>query len=251
MTPLRRSLAGLLAALAPFTALAAPPEPGMRLQDAVPPVFVAVRVIEPGEEWARWLAGREGAHLHLPFTIWRGPLGEVTQAQLGADRWLTPQPVRLQDDALGVSLVDRLRARCGAPPEPCRIWLSGLWRGATDGQPARLELRAVGDPLSEAGPWAASVIRAPSCLVIRVQKALHCARGPERCTKCREAADGPALPKLLDLCPEGDVARPVVTFTRAGKEEHRVYDVVRTFPSLEEAKAFAGKHRIELLDAAP
>lgn len=97
----------------------------------------------------------------------------------------------------------------------------------------------------------AEVERAPSCLAIRTQVELHCARGPKACAKCAAAAAKPPLPRLLDVCPEGDYARPTVSVVRDGKVTYRVYDVLRSFADAAEAKAFADKHGIVDVQLVP
>jgi hypothetical protein len=63
-------------------------------------------------------------------------------------------------------------------------------------------------------------------LVERVQSL--CKRGAKRCDRCKRAESSPPTPRLLDLCPEGDYARPTIAVTRGGKEEFRVFDVLRS-----------------------
>jgi len=95
------------------------------------------------------------------------------------------------------------------------------------------------------GPHHAQSIRGPECLAIRALKPGHCARGPQRCAKCKAAEQQPAVPRLLDVCPYGDYARPTIETKRGGKTEHRVYDVIKVFASDAEAREFATKHGID------
>ena len=81
-------------------------------------------------------------------------------------------------------------------------------------------------------------------LVVRRIRMAHCKRGPERCEHCRAAAEKPALPKLLDVCPYGDAARPTTEVERAGTKSARPYDVLQVFADATEARAFAQKHGV-------
>lgn len=222
----------------------APPEAPMRMQDAVLPVFVPGPEAVPGPALTAWLDAHPDALVKLPFTVWRGPLGEVTHAAIGAQRTPPAASVKLSDTALGVSLADRLRSLCGERAR-CLVSLSGLW------EPGALSLRGIPERLEGEGPWRAAIARRASCLQVRVQKALHCARGPSGCEQCRAAEAGPALPKLLDLCPEGELARPVVEVVRDGEVQHRVYDVLQSFLTEAEGRAFAKAHGVEWVDAVP
>lgn len=226
----------------------ADPGDGMRKQDAVPPVFVAGVRAEAGAELDVWLAGHAGDEVRLPFTVWRGPIGEVERVAIGVVA-SAPEPwLRLDDTALGISLRDRLRGACG-DEDRCVVLLSGRFGYGSallggDG-PTFSVLAFHGALPADASPTAEAA-RRPECLAIRAMRPLHCARGPARCKDCREAAKAPATPRLLDVCPDDAdlVARPVTEVVRDGRTEHRVYDVVRVFADEAEARAFATAHGI-------
>lgn len=217
---------------------------GMRMQDAVPPVFVAGAKAEPGPALESWLVAHRGDEVKLPFTIWRGALGDVEQAALGVVAERPAAALHLSDSALGVSLHDRLQQACGADVR-CVVWLSGRFGDA--GAFTVLAFHGAVTPEGTLTAWAA---RPSSCLVIRTQQPIHCARGPKRCKDCREAQEAPAMPKLLDVCPDDRdlVARPVIDLVRDGAPAHLVYDVVQVFADEAEARAFAQAHGIVDMD---
>ena len=133
------------------------------------------------------------------------------------------------------------------------VWLSvrfGPLIGAAD--PSGLPVAsvfAVHERIDDATPakdLRAQAERGTDCLAVRLLGYGHCARGTQRCEKCRETAARPATLALLDLCPDGDAARPTVAVERGGKRVHVPYEVLRRFASDDEAKAFAARH--ELLD---
>lgn len=216
----------------------------MRMQDAVPPVFVAGEKAEAGPSLDAWLAAHKADEVKLPFTIWRGALGDVEIAAIGVVATPPAESLRLSDSALGVSLHDRLQQACGAEPR-CVVWLSGRFG---DG----FSVLAFHGPVAPDATPTASAARSPDCLVIRTQRPIHCARGPERCRHCREAEEAPARPKLLDVCPDDRdlVARPVIDLVRDGETVHRVFDVVSVFADEAEAQAFATAHGIVDTDLA-
>jgi hypothetical protein len=196
-------------------------------------------VDDPGFE--AWLRATRGA-VKLPFTIWRNP------RRVGAIGVHASPPkalLRFSDGALGIPLDERLRQLCG-DADPCRVWLSGRL-GESMPLPVpepetNFNVHAVHERVEGDGPHGAQSVRGPACLAIRSLKPLHCARGPQRCEKCKAAAASPAVPKLLDLCPWGEVAWPVIELQRGGETQHRTYDVLRSFADATEARAFAQKH---------
>lgn len=220
----------------------------MNKQDWKPPIFVASGPrVEPYAELQKWLRQQEAqskAAVKLPFTLWFGPspleklahvsVGLLSQPRVGED-------IVLNDSALGVALRDRLHTLCPkAETGRCAVWLSGRFT-----TPTQFAIYAVHEAIAlDADPATLRVEleRSKSCLVIRAMHEIHCARGTKRCEKCRAAAAKPAVPRLLDVCPEGDYARPTITLDRDGKRETRVFDVVRSFADEAEAKAFATKH---------
>lgn len=219
--------------------------------DWKPPVFVGGPTLADTQEFDAWVTRQRlkqpSVSIKLPFTIFaadrRAALGVV-------DDWPAEKRIRLDDGALGVSLDERLRMLCPDRPARCTLWLSGRFGTLLnkDEDPRRtFSVFAVHERIPaeiDRASLRASVERHPECLVIRTQKPLHCARGSVRCEKCKAAEQQPAKPKLLDVCPDGEVARPTVVVLRDGKETVRVYDVLQTFESAEAAEEFAKKHGI-------
>lgn len=249
-----------------------PSAPGSMLkQNAKPPVFVDGPSVADETALSAWIAAHEARDpktvFELPFTIWRGgaPLA-VTHAELGVQTTQSPtRALRLDDTALGVPLIERLAQRCGKSEAVCMVRLSGRFGellsgprpGAPSGGPAPdarrnvFSVLAVGEVIdpsdlaSAAQATLARVQRAPGCLAIRMLVALHCARGAARCEKCRAAAATAAMPRLLDVCPDGDHTRPTIALKATnGATVNKAYDVLRSFSSSEEATAFAAQHGI-------
>jgi hypothetical protein len=77
--------------------------------------------------------------------------------------------------------------------------------------------------------------------VIRKMRLAHCKRGPARCEKCREL-DVDRL-CLLEIDPEGEMQRRVIQLYDEGAWHE--FEIVRTFDSEEEARAYAARHGIE------
>lgn len=212
----------------------------MRKQDYVPPIFAdGPSVADRGFD--AWLRAHAGS-VKLPFTIWREPrrVGAIgVQRDRPATVW------RFSDGALGVPLDERLRQLCG-DADPCRVWLSGRVGESMplpDPDPSTIfNVHAVHGRVTGDGPHAVQFVRGDACLAIRLLEPLHCARGPARCEACRAARDRPPTPKLLDVCPHGDAARPTIEIERASQKSHRPFDVLQTFADVEEARAFAKRH---------
>lgn len=80
--------------------------------------------------------------------------------------------------------------------------------------------------------------------IIRRIRLAHCARGPERCEKCREM-DREA-PCLLDIDPPnlGLAARRVLPVTLDGETAWREFDVVRIFDDDDDARAYAAQYAV-------
>jgi hypothetical protein len=213
----------------------------MRKQDYVPPIFAdGPSLTDKGFE--AWLDAQ--GPVKLPFTIWRKP----RVGAIGVHPTKPEKLLRFSDGALGVPLDERLRQLCG-DAEVCRVWLSGK-RGESmplpDPDPSTVfNVHAVHGAVEGDGPLYAQSIRKADCLAIRALKPLHCARGPGRCEQCKEAAAKPAAPKLLDVCPSGDAARPTIELLRDGKKTWRAYDVLETFTDEAEARAFAKRHGLD------
>lgn len=231
------------AMLSVFVAMSASSEePGaMRKQDYVPPLFADGPSLSD-RGFDAWLDAQ--GPVKLPFTIWRKP---KRVGAIGLHATPPAKVLRFSDGALGVPLDERLRQLCG-DAEVCRVWLSGK-RGESmplpDPDPSSVfNVHAVHGLVQGDGPLHAQSIRKPECLAIRALKPAHCARGPARCEKCKEAEQKPATPKLLDVCPWGDAARPTVELERDGQRTWRTYDVLQAFADEAEARAFAKRHGI-------
>jgi len=84
-----------------------------------------------------------------------------------------------------------------------------------------------------------------SCHIIRKVHLAHCKKGPALCAKCREMDVERIC--LLDIDPPqaGQIQRRVIQVSRAGQPTWVEFDIVRTFASQEEARAYAGLHGIE------
>ena len=81
--------------------------------------------------------------------------------------------------------------------------------------------------------------------IIRKIRLAHCKRGPSICEKCREMDVEKIC--LLDISPPGvgELQRRVIQVNVDGEEVWREFDVVRTFESEEEARAYADENGIE------
>ncbi|MBL8918672.1 MAG: hypothetical protein JNJ54_07440 [Myxococcaceae bacterium] len=242
MHALRATAAVALVTLLATGAHAAAPDAGVPMlkQDAVAPLFgPGPTVNDPGfDAWLRAVRGP----VKLPFTIWREPR---RVGAIGVHASPPAKTVGFSDGALGVPLDERLRMLCG-DAEPCRVWLSGRFGEAmplpVPEPETNFNVYAVHERVEGNGPHGAQSVRGPDCLAIRALKPLHCARGPKRCERCKAAEASPAVPKLLDLCPWGEVARPVIELKRGRETQYRPYDVMRSFADAAEARAFAQKH---------
>jgi hypothetical protein len=204
----------------------------MRKQDAVPPIFGPGPLVTD-REFDGWLDAQ--GQVKLPFTVWRTP---TRVGAIGVHAQQPAKVLRFSDTALGISLDERLRQLCG-DAEPCRVWLSGKRADATV-----FDVQAVHERVKGDGPHVAYSVRKPDCLLIRTMKALHCARGPQRCAKCKAADATAPVPKLLDLCPWGEFARPTVELVRDGEAQVRVFDVMRSFANVSEAREFATRNGV-------
>ena len=221
------------------------------------PSFVDGPPLEPEEQLRGWIASREGAYprglFRLPFTF--AP-GETARAALGVPRtgeagWVH----RLDDTPLGIALAERLRtlrsAGAGSAGEgPCTVWLSVRFGPTVAAFPVGEDLpvaavHAVHERVEEPalrGELRAQAARGDACLAVRLLHAGHCARGPLRCPRCRDAEARPPAAALLDLCPDDpQAARPTVAASRAGQRVWLAYEVLRWFDSPEQARAFAAE----------
>lgn len=77
--------------------------------------------------------------VRLPVVITLDPTG------FGIDKATVGElAIKLNDSALGISLMDRLRTAC-PNASTCAIWLEGHWRS-----PAGFDIRKVGKPIADA-----------------------------------------------------------------------------------------------------
>ncbi len=76
----------------------------------------------------------------------------------------------------------------------------------------------------------------------RLMRVPHCKRGPENCQICREK--DVLRWHLLDIDPpdQDRVQRPVIEIKIAGEKQFRVFDVIKTFVSEEEAKKYLSEN---------
>ncbi len=81
--------------------------------------------------------------------------------------------------------------------------------------------------------------------IIRVIADIHCARGPARCEKCKEAAKERTPCLLRIYVNEGRVTRPVIELERDGQRFFMVFDVVKRFNSVQEARDYAEEYGVE------
>lgn len=214
------------------------------VHQATPTYFVSGPRVDDAAGLKRWLADQASGSLRLPFTLWRPPGDARPFGAIGVHEEAPDTRWRVDDSALGVALSQRLVQLC-KQKERCLVWLTGSLGAVIDDQPS-FKLESSPEPLEGPGPHHAQAGRKPECLAIHVMKKGHCARGPASCEKCKTAAAEPARPKLLDLCPwPADAARPVVELVRGGEKTYRVYEVLKSFDTAEEARAFAAQYGLE------
>jgi hypothetical protein len=278
-----------LALASTLLAAAALAEPaGPKTERWLEPVFVPAGPLAPREEFFAWLDTHPAALVRVPVTLWGLASTDPLAVGFGHQSPPDPQ-VGLSDARLGVSLRDRARHLCEgetpctvwlvgtwreaapgdaplAAPAPASAATPPV-RSGPDGERGRaagqdsprpgqfgvFRVAAVGPRVASDAPARPDarfqVARAPACLAIRTLPPLHCARGASRCKRCAAAARAPAVPSLLDLCPEGEHARPTVAVVRDGVEVRLPWDLVQTFPTAEAARAFADLHGLH--DVAP
>ena len=169
----------------------------------MPPIFVSGPDLDD-RDFASWLAHQRGM-LELPVTI------AADGCTLGRD------PIRVTGDVA-----------------PGYRWLAGRFVDGT------FHVDRVGDEVTTTTPHARRAAD-PADLAIRALRPLHCARGSSRCEKCKRASLEPATPRLLDIAPFGDYARPTI---RIDAKRFCTYDVIRVFADADEAIAFAAAHGI-------
>ena len=78
-----------------------------------------------------------------------------------------------------------------------------------------------------------------SSLIIQKRRLIHCARGPNRCDKCRDM-ERETIICLVEYFPEpSGIARPVDEFEFNGKKIFCEFDIVRRFEDEKGARVFA------------
>ena len=70
----------------------------------------------------------------------------------------------------------------------------------------------------------------------------HCARGPNSCSKCKDAEKNPCICLVQVYLVSGMITRPVGQFPIDGKQSYHEFDVVRSFANDLEARTYARKH---------
>ncbi len=85
----------------------------------------------------------------------------------------------------------------------------------------------------------------PSKEIIRQLSPPHCARGPTRCDKCREAAERKEICLLRVYFDHGIAARPMIELEIDGETSFYEYDVLRVFSNENEALDHAKKNLID------
>lgn len=83
------------------------------------------------------------------------------------------------------------------------------------------------------------------CAIIQKIALAHCARGTRTCPKCREVYTRKYC--LLDICVEGNAARPVIEVEINGEKAWREFDIIKIFETCDEAIAYAEVHRVHLV----
>ncbi len=94
----------------------------------------------------------------------------------------------------------------------------------------------------------ASNNESPSIDIIRVISPPHCARGPTRCAKCREAQEQVKICHIRLYLESGLMARPVMKYEIDGETSFFEFDVLQTFANREEAEAYANETGIKDMD---
>ncbi|MCB9232217.1 MAG: hypothetical protein H6581_11165 [Bacteroidia bacterium] len=82
------------------------------------------------------------------------------------------------------------------------------------------------------------------CQIIEKIQIVHCARGPQRCEKCKAVEANKWA--LLNICPDnpGMVARRVTEFTWQGEKLWVEFEVEKVFESKQEARAWSKEHGV-------
>jgi hypothetical protein len=87
-----------------------------------------------------------------------------------------------------------------------------------------------------------------SFYVTRKMSVPHCARGPLLCEKCKEMEKEKKICLLKVYLEPGEIARPMIEIYRDGKKRLYEYDVIKTFENEKEAKDYAKRNALNLLE---
>jgi hypothetical protein len=88
----------------------------------------------------------------------------------------------------------------------------------------------------------------PSEDIIRRISPPHCARGPSRCEKCKEAAQTKMLCLLRVYLAPSQIARPVIYLKKDGMDSYFAFDVMKRFEDENQAIEYAKQHGIVDVD---
>lgn len=80
------------------------------------------------------------------------------------------------------------------------------------------------------------------CKIIQKITLAHCARGIRTCPKCREVYTRKYC--LLDICVQGNAARPVIEVEINGEKAWRAFDIIKIFETYDKAIAYARAHKV-------
>ena len=78
---------------------------------------------------------------------------------------------------------------------------------------------------------------------------IHCARGPERCEKCKKFAekeDSYALIKVFLESTNTNIARPIIEIYIGCRKIIGEYDIIKRFNDIEDAKIYAKNNKIDI-----
>jgi len=82
--------------------------------------------------------------------------------------------------------------------------------------------------------------------IIKRMPKIHCARGPQRCRKCKEYQDDISFCLIRVYLEIQNEARPITEIYVGCRRIKGEYDIMKTFDSDEEAKEYAIKNNLEI-----
>jgi len=107
--------------------------------------------LTPSTNLLTWLGEQAGAHLKLPVRLQFADEHRLALGPAHVGGWAEPGPeslaLTLDDTALGISLLDRVRDLCPEGDLTCALWLEGSWGpliGESDPAKPTLAVREVG-----------------------------------------------------------------------------------------------------------